>query len=56
MTRAMNGQTLEAALGSVPLKRMAKPEEIAALAAFLARDEAAYITGAVIPIDGGLNM
>ena len=56
MTRAMNGQTLEAALGSVPLKRMAKPEEIAALAAFLAGDEAAYITGAVIPIDGGLNM
>lgn len=56
MTRAMNEQTLEAALGSVPLKRMAKPEEIAALAAFLARDEAAYITGVVIPIDGGLNM
>lgn len=37
----------------IPLKRHAAPEEIAALFAFLASDEAAYITGAAIAIDGG---
>jgi 3-oxoacyl-[acyl-carrier protein] reductase len=37
----------------VPMRRMGKPEEVAALFAFLASDDAAFITGAVIPIDGG---
>jgi len=40
----------------VPLGRVAQPNEIAATIAFLASDSAAYITGAVIPIDGGLGM
>jgi NAD(P)-dependent dehydrogenase (short-subunit alcohol dehydrogenase family) len=40
-------------LADIPLGRFGKPEEVAALAAFLASDEAAYISGAVIPIDGG---
>jgi NAD(P)-dependent dehydrogenase (short-subunit alcohol dehydrogenase family) len=40
-------------LAEIPLGRLGSPEEVAALAAFLASDEAAYITGAVIPIDGG---
>ena len=56
MTREMNQSALEAAMNAVPLKRMGKPEEIAAAAAFLASDDAAYITGAVLSIDGGLNM
>lgn len=43
-------------LNTIPLKRMGKPEEIAALAAFLADDMSDYITGEVIRIDGGLAM
>ena len=43
-------------IGSIPLKRMAKPEEIAALHAFLVSDDAAYITGQVVFCDGGWAM
>jgi meso-butanediol dehydrogenase/(S,S)-butanediol dehydrogenase/diacetyl reductase len=37
------------------MKRAGQPEEVAELASFLASDRAGYITGAVIPIDGGLT-
>jgi meso-butanediol dehydrogenase / (S,S)-butanediol dehydrogenase / diacetyl reductase len=43
----------EASLADVPLRRAASPEEIAATAAWLLSDEAAYVNGAVLPVDGG---
>ena len=43
-------------VNQVPLKRYAEPSEIADAVAFLASDRAAYITGAVLPVDGGLGM
>jgi NAD(P)-dependent dehydrogenase (short-subunit alcohol dehydrogenase family) len=42
-------------VGRAPLRRLGRPEEIAALACFLASDEAAYMTGTVIPVDGGTS-
>lgn len=41
--------------GIYPLKRVGKPEDVANLIAFLASDEASWITGAAIPLDGGLS-
>ena len=46
-------EMLEAVNSEIPLRRHAKPEEVAGLFAFLASQEAAYITGQAIPIDGG---
>jgi len=40
----------------IPMKRIGKPEEIAAVAAFLASDDAAYLTGQVVRVDGGLSL
>ena len=56
MTQAMNQDALEEACKSIPLRRMGKPEDVAAAAAFLASDEAGYITGTVITVDGGFFM
>jgi 3-oxoacyl-[acyl-carrier protein] reductase len=53
---SMTPQSLAAALTLVPLARKGKPEEIAYAAAFLASDEAAYITGQVLGVDGGMAM
>ena len=52
----MSPDTLETMLKMVPLARKAKPEEIAYAAAFLASDQAAYITGQVLGVDGGMAM
>jgi NAD(P)-dependent dehydrogenase (short-subunit alcohol dehydrogenase family) len=47
---------LEAALRLVPMRRYGKPEEIAAAMVFLASDDAAYITGQVLRVNGGMSM
>ncbi|PKM62293.1 MAG: beta-ketoacyl-ACP reductase [Firmicutes bacterium HGW-Firmicutes-21] len=54
MTEAMPEAVKEASLGIIPQKRIGTPEDIAALAVFLASDNAGYITGEVIRVDGGL--
>ena len=56
MTAALGEDRLAELTSMVPLARVAEPDEIAGVVAFLASDDAAYITGAVIPVDGGLGM
>jgi NAD(P)-dependent dehydrogenase (short-subunit alcohol dehydrogenase family) len=56
MTAALTDEQRGALVEAVPLARAGTPEEVAAAVVFLASPEAAYITGAVLPVDGGLGM
>ena len=56
MTRAIKPAILESIVAQIPMGRMAQPEEIAGLIAYLVSDEAAYITGANLSINGGMHM
>lgn len=56
MTAALGEDRLKELTAQVPLSRMATADEIAGVVEFLAGSDAAYITGAVIPVDGGLGM
>ena len=56
MTAALPEERQQAYLGQIPLGRFASIEDVARVVRFLASDDAAYITGAIVPVDGGLGM
>jgi 3-oxoacyl-[acyl-carrier protein] reductase len=56
MTAALDEDTKSAILGTIPAARYGQPSEVARVIEFLVSDAGAYISGAVIPVDGGLGM
>lgn len=56
MTAALSETAKNAALGSIPMGRMGTPENVAKAVAFLAGEDAGYITGQVLAVDGGMSM
>jgi acetoacetyl-CoA reductase len=56
MIAAIPGNVLERYVSQIPVGRLGRPEEVARVVHFLAEDDASYITGAVIPVNGGLEM
>ena len=56
MTRALSDEQRNALIGKIPLGRLGQPEDIAAAVAFLAGPEAAYITGTMLHVNGGMYM
>jgi 3-oxoacyl-[acyl-carrier protein] reductase len=56
MTEALSAEVQERLLGSIPMKRLGAPEDVAAAVRFLASDDAAYITGHVLDVNGGMYM
>ncbi len=56
MTHAIADKAKEALLTRIPLGRLGAPDEVASAVAFLASDEAAYITGQVLAVNGGMYL
>jgi 3-oxoacyl-[acyl-carrier protein] reductase len=56
MTAALDVKRRDEIAGQIPLGRFCSAEEIAEVVTFLASEKAGYITGAIIPVDGGLGM
>ncbi len=56
MTDELDERLLNSMLDAVPVGRLGQPEDVAAAVAYLASDEASYVTGAVLPVNGGMYM
>lgn len=56
MTAALDEKTQEMAVAAIPLGRKGSAEDVAGAVSFLAGDDAGYISGAVVPVDGGMGM
>jgi 3-oxoacyl-[acyl-carrier protein] reductase len=56
MTDKMTEEAKAKLAGSIPLERLGSPEDVAAAVAFLASEEASYVTGTVLNVSGGLYM
>jgi acetoacetyl-CoA reductase len=56
MVRAIRPEILEQIVGTIPVRRLGEPEEIASMVAWLASDDAGFSTGADFSINGGLHM
>ncbi|QBJ98410.1 beta-ketoacyl-ACP reductase [Rhodococcus sp. ABRD24] len=56
MTADLSDDLRETAKKFIPLQRLGRPEDVAAVVSFLASEDSAYVSGAVIPVDGGMGM